>query len=155
GAALAERSGRGDRRHRRLARLRRDEPAILVRYRRAAGPPGAHLPPVHRLGPRARRRLHPIDSRGGRPAPMTDAIATVVIGTTYRQAYERIFRPSVQLYAARHGYELLLLDDYSGDEAFRAPDFISFMKMLLPYHPAAQHFHRLMVLDADILIHPE
>jgi len=87
------------------------------------------------------------------PAAAKAAIATVVIGADYRKVYDRIFRPSVERYAARHGYDLLLFEDYLAVEAFRGPAFVSFMKMLLPWQERAMAYDRLMVLDADILVH--
>jgi hypothetical protein len=81
------------------------------------------------------------------------AIATIVIGSDYRKVYDRIFRPSVERYAARHGYDLLLFEDYLAGYAFRGPAAMSAMKMLLPWHERAMAYDRLMVLDADILIH--
>jgi hypothetical protein len=83
------------------------------------------------------------------------AIATLAIGADYQGAYARIFRPSVQRYAERHGYDLLQFDDYLGDGAFHAPLFIYLMKMLLPLQDAVRDYDRLMVLDVDILVHPE
>jgi hypothetical protein len=81
------------------------------------------------------------------------AIATVVIGADYRKVYDRIFRPSVERYAASHGYDLLLFEDYLVGYGFRGPAAMSAMKMLLPWHERAMAYDRLMVLDADILVH--
>jgi len=84
---------------------------------------------------------------------MKAAIATIVIGADYRKVYDRIFRPSVERYAASHGYDLLLFEDFLAGDAFRGPAHMSFMKMLLPWHERTRGYDRLMVLDADIVIH--
>jgi hypothetical protein len=86
---------------------------------------------------------------------MRAAIATLAIGADYQGAYARIFRPSVQRYAARHGYDLLLFDRYLGPPAFHEPDFAHLMKLLLPAEKAVQGYERLLVLDVDILVHSE
>jgi hypothetical protein len=83
------------------------------------------------------------------------AIATLAVGADYQGAYAQIFRPSVQRYAARHGYALLQFDDYLGDAAFHDPLFIYLMKMLLPLQDAVRGYDRLLVLDVDILVHPD
>jgi hypothetical protein len=86
---------------------------------------------------------------------MRAAIATLAIGADYQGAYARIFRPSVERYAARHGYDLLLFDRYLGPPAFHEPLFAYLMKLLLPAEEAVQGYERLLVLDADILVHAD
>jgi hypothetical protein len=80
------------------------------------------------------------------------AIATVAIGENHQSTYTAIFKPSVKRYVERHGYDLLVFNDYIGGDNFRDPGLITFMKMLVPYHEAVQGYDRLMVLDVDILI---
>ncbi len=84
---------------------------------------------------------------------MKAAIATVVIGESYRRHYAQIFQPSVQRYAKRHGYDLLLFDQYLCAPELRHSSTVDFTKLLIPVQPAVQAYERLMVLDADILIH--
>ena len=69
---------------------------------------------------------------------MKCAVASVVIGEDYQSAYAAIFRPSVQRYADRHGYDLVVFDDYLGGETNRDPHLVTFMKMLVPYHETIQ-----------------
>ena len=85
---------------------------------------------------------------------MSSVIATVVIGDSYRRHYERVFRPSVQRYADRLGYELRLIDRHLCSPEWQHPTTISFTKLYIPCQPEMQAFERLMVLDADILVHP-
>ena len=84
---------------------------------------------------------------------MKAAIATVVIGEFYRRHHAQIFQPSVQRYAKRHGYDLLLFDEYLCAPELRHSSTVDFTKLLIPVQPAVQAYERLMVLDADILIH--
>jgi len=83
---------------------------------------------------------------------MKCAIATVAIGEDYRSAYTAIFKPSVQRYVARYDYDLILFTDFIGDQEHRDARFVTFMKMLVPYHEAIRRYDLLMVLDVDVLI---
>jgi hypothetical protein len=83
---------------------------------------------------------------------MKCAIASVAIGEDYQSAYAEIFKPSVQRYVARHDYDLVVFTDYIGDHEHRDPRFVTFMKMLVPYHEAVRNYDLLMVLDVDILV---
>ncbi len=83
---------------------------------------------------------------------MKCAVATVAIGEDYRSTYAAIFRPSVERYVARHGYDLVVFTDYLGEPRHRDPRLVTFMKMLVPCHAAVRDYDRLMVLDVDILI---
>jgi hypothetical protein len=83
---------------------------------------------------------------------MKCAIATVAIGQDYQSSYAAVFRPSVERYVARHGYDLVLFTDYLGEPRHRDPRLITFMKILAPYHEAVLGYDLLMVLDVDILI---
>jgi hypothetical protein len=85
---------------------------------------------------------------------MTSAIATVVIGDEYRRHYEKIFMPSVQRYADRFGYELVHIYQPLCPKEWQHPSTISFNKLYIPFQPEMRAFERLMVLDADILVHP-
>ena len=82
---------------------------------------------------------------------MKCAIATVAIGEEYQSSYAAVFKPSVQRYVDRHGYDLVVLTDYIG-ERYQDSRLVTFMKMLVPYHEALRSYDLLMVLDVDILI---
>jgi len=83
---------------------------------------------------------------------MRAAIATVVIGDSYRRHYERTFLPSVQRYAGANGYDLLLFDRFLCAPEWQHPSTIAFTKLLIPFQPEMQRFDRLLVLDADMLM---
>src|SRR5579871_5583247 len=84
--------------------------------------------------------------------PMKCAVATVAIGEAYQSSYAAIFRPSVERYVARHGYDLVVFADYLGELQHRDPRLINFMKMLVPFHESLLGYDLLMVLDLDVLI---
>jgi hypothetical protein len=84
--------------------------------------------------------------------PMKCALATVAIGESHQSTYAAIFKPSVERYVVRNGYDLLVFDDYVGGENYRDPSFMSFVKLLIPYQETMQSYDWLMVLDVDILI---
>ena len=83
---------------------------------------------------------------------MKCAVATMAIGEDYQSAYAAVFKPSVQRYVDRHGYDLVVLNDYIGEYQCRDARLVTFMKMLVPYHEAVRSYDLLMVLDVDILI---
>jgi hypothetical protein len=81
---------------------------------------------------------------------MRYAIATVALGENHQSAYAAIFRPSVERYVARHGYDLVVLE-----ESLREPDeepVISFEPLRVPFHKRLRDYDRVMVLDVDVLI---
>ena len=84
---------------------------------------------------------------------MKAAIATVVIGESYRRHYAQIFQPSVQRYAARMATTFCSSTIISVSLNSATPRPSSFMKLLIQVQPAMQAYERLMVLDADILAH--
>lgn len=83
---------------------------------------------------------------------MICAIATLAIGENHQSAYEAIFKPSVERYVARHGYDLIVFDENIGEYEQRDPSLFSLMKLLAPCHPDVQGYDLLMVLDVDVLI---
>ena len=86
---------------------------------------------------------------------MKAAIATVVIGESYRRHYGNIFEPSVQRYASRHGYDVLLFDRPLSVPELGDVSKFNFTKLLIPVESHLQTYDRLMVLDADILVSRE
>jgi len=81
---------------------------------------------------------------------MRYAIATVALGENHQSAYASIFRPSVERYVARHGYDLVVLQ-----ESLRGLDeqpVIPFEPLRVPFHERFRDYDRVMVLDVDVLI---
>jgi hypothetical protein len=83
---------------------------------------------------------------------MKCAIATVAIGQNHQSAYAAIFRPSVERYVARHGYDLVVFDDYLADPQATGAPVVNFEPLRVPFHERVYGYDRVMVLDVDVLI---
>jgi len=59
---------------------------------------------------------------------------------------------SCREYAARHGYELVLIDDYIDQSPLANQRTPHWQKCLILEHPAVREFDRAVWIDADILI---
>lgn len=83
------------------------------------------------------------------------AIATLAIGSRYRDLFERLCRPNWTRYAERHGYDLVVFDrplDGSARAQARSP---AWQKCLILEQPEITAYERVVWLDADILINPD
>ncbi len=78
-------------------------------------------------------------------------LVTIAIGERYIQEYNRLFRPSQEAYARRHGYDFRVITDYI-DPSAKIPDLISFNKILVCSPPWAQTYDFVIFVDADVLI---
>jgi hypothetical protein len=83
---------------------------------------------------------------------MKCAIATVAIGPNHQSAYATIFRPSVERYVARHGYDLVVFDNYLTDSQATGAPVINFEPLRVPFDERVRSYDRVMVLDVDVLI---
>lgn len=82
---------------------------------------------------------------------MKVCIGILSIGKTYLAEFERLFKPSVSAYCARHGYDLKVFSDFL-DPIRKHPHTISFQKCLVP--DQLREYDLVVVLDADIYIEP-
>lgn len=82
---------------------------------------------------------------------MKVCIGIVCIGRTYISEFERLFKPSVEEYCNRWGYELNVFTDFL-DPNIKHPAAISYQKALIPSHESMKSYDRVVVLDADIHI---
>jgi len=80
---------------------------------------------------------------------MKVCIGVISIGRTYLAEFERLFKPSVSAYCARHGYDLKVFSDFL-DPVRNRPDTISFQKCLVP--DQLREYDLVVILDADIYI---
>lgn len=80
---------------------------------------------------------------------MKTALVTIVIGDAYRRLYDRYGRERFERYAQRHGYDLRVIDrpilDLPGKK-------FTWQKLCMPRVGWFGDYHRLAVLDSDILI---
>uniref|UniRef100_A0A6C0JLC0 Uncharacterized protein n=1 Tax=viral metagenome TaxID=1070528 RepID=A0A6C0JLC0_9ZZZZ len=83
---------------------------------------------------------------------MKVAICCVAIGPSYYQEYSRLFRPSQEYYAKRHGYDFRVITEYQTD--LTHPDAVCFQKYRLCSNEWADAYDYIVYLDADILINP-
>src|SRR5437016_2609859 len=84
----------------------------------------------------------------------TTAIVTLAIGTRYREQWHRVCEVNWTRYAARHGYDVICLEDPldTSDRARgRSP---AWQKCLILGQPFAARYERIVWVDADILISP-
>jgi hypothetical protein len=81
---------------------------------------------------------------------MRVCIGIVCIGQKYLTEFEKTFKPSVERYAKRHGYDFKLFTDFL-DSNHTHPDCISFQKCLVPRE--LHDYDCVIVMDADIYIH--
>ena len=80
---------------------------------------------------------------------MKVCIGILSIGRTYLAEFERLFKPSVSAYCARHGYDLKVFSDFL-DPIRKHPHTVSFQKCLVP--DQLREYDLVVVLDADIYI---
>ena len=78
-------------------------------------------------------------------------LVTVAIGEQYLREYTRLFRPSHELYARRHGYDFQVITDWIAEPKVR--DTTSFQKILVSSQ--FSDYDYIVFVDADILINPE
>jgi hypothetical protein len=82
---------------------------------------------------------------------MKVCIGIICIGRTYISEFERLFKPSVQEYCNRWGYELKVFTDFL-DSNIKHPSAISYQKALIPSHESMKDYDLVVILDADIYI---
>lgn len=82
---------------------------------------------------------------------MTCAVVTVAIGANHRSAYSVIFRPSVERYVARHGYDLVVFEESLADPGDPFGAVVNFEAMRVPFQERLRFYDRIMVLDVDVL----
>lgn len=82
------------------------------------------------------------------------ALVTLAVGDAFRRRWSEICKKNWQLYADRHGYDLICLEevlDHSERARRRSP---AWQKCLILSQPFSLNYDRLVWVDLDILIHP-
>lgn len=80
---------------------------------------------------------------------MKTALVTIVIGDRYREIYDRYIRARFERYAARHGYDLKVIDQPILDLPGKK---FTWQKLCMAHVPWFRDYDRLAVLDSDIFI---
>lgn len=83
---------------------------------------------------------------------MKVAVCSIAIGDSYYEEYSRLFRPSQEYYAKRHGYDFKVITQYQSELIHH--DAICFQKYLLCSNDWAADYDYVVYLDADVLINP-
>ncbi|CAN5524770.1 hypothetical protein BH09VER1_BH09VER1_50670 [soil metagenome] len=115
-------------------------------------------PPNRYAGPVNRPRSCSLPQAPGSISNLKSrAISILLSGKNYQVAFRRSFLPSIQLYAQRHGYDLLILSEEELRSTFDyalplAPP--SWLKTFLIQHTFSQGYDQVLLLDADIFINP-
>lgn len=79
----------------------------------------------------------------------TTALVTIVVGAPYLEAFDRYSRRRFENYAARHGYEPIVLTEPVRDLEGKK---FTWQKLCLPDLPWWRDYDQVAFLDADILI---
>ena len=83
---------------------------------------------------------------------MKVAIVIFVMGDTYIQKFNSKFRPSVSDYCNKHGYELIILDDYIKPEINMDKKKFYWQRMLIP--DKFSNYDYVVSMDSDIFVNP-
>ena len=84
---------------------------------------------------------------------MSVCLVTMAIGEKYLDEYDRIFRPSQEFYAKKHGYDFRVMTDYLGH--VHQLTTVSLNKILVCSQEWSLNYDFIVFVDADILINPE
>lgn len=83
---------------------------------------------------------------------MRKAIVTFVVGQATADMFNNYVYESWKRYAARHDYELIVLDEPVRPNALTPERPIVFQRLILFEHPALKGFDDVVYVDADIII---
>lgn len=79
-------------------------------------------------------------------------LTTMVIGKDYRAMWDGLYRKSVEAYADRHGYDLVLIDDYIDPRPKARERTPHWQKCLILEHEAIKSYDHVVWIDADIFV---
>ena len=83
---------------------------------------------------------------------VANALVTAIIGEKHRSLWETHARESWQRYAARHGYEIVLITEPLDKSEFGRSRHVAWQKLLLFSLPGIERFERVAWVDSDIII---
>jgi hypothetical protein len=81
--------------------------------------------------------------------PPKTAFCTIVIGQAYQETFDRYCRTRFERYAARHGYDAIVITETVRDLPGRK---FTWQKLCLPDLPWWREYEQIIFVDADILI---
>ncbi len=91
-----------------------------------------------------------MDSRGSQVVKQANTcLATIVIGESYRRAFDRYCRSRLERYCARHGYDLKILTSVIRELPGKK---LTWQKVLLPELPWWKGYGQICIMDSDVLV---
>ena len=81
-------------------------------------------------------------------------LVTIAIGEKYINEYNKLFRPSQELYAKRNGYDFKVVTNFL-DDKYKFHKSISFNKILVCSQEWSQDYDFIIFIDADIVINKD
>jgi len=82
------------------------------------------------------------------------ALVTLLLGDDYKRMWEAVFRPAMDAYAARHGYDIVTVDTLIDDSARGRARGPHWQKCLILDHPEVKRYDDVVWIDADIMVNP-
>lgn len=82
------------------------------------------------------------------------AIVTLTIGKSFQERWQKVCRPNWQIYAERHGYDLICIDEPLDDSPRARQRSPAWQKCLILGQDLARGYERIVWIDADVLINP-
>jgi hypothetical protein len=83
------------------------------------------------------------------------ALVTLALGDAHRDVWHRVARPSWEVYAQRHGMDLIAICAPVDSSDFAQQRSPAWQKCLVLSQPWAQFYQRIVWIDADIVINTE
>ena len=80
------------------------------------------------------------------------ALTTMVIGKDYQDMWDGLYRKSVEAYAAKHGYDLVIIDDYIDSSPRGRERTPHWQKCLILEHDVLKTYDHVVWIDADIFV---
>jgi len=80
------------------------------------------------------------------------ALVTLVIGDQYRIGWEKTFRHCMELYAEKHGYDIVAFDRHLDPSSFGTSRPPHWQKLLILEQPEVRRYEHAVWIDADILV---
>ncbi len=88
----------------------------------------------------------------GSPSGNTKALVTVVIGDDFTAMWEQVMSMTWRLYAEKHGYDIIVIDDFIDDSDRAKNRHINWQKCLILEDERVCGYEDVVWLDADIMI---
>lgn len=82
------------------------------------------------------------------------ALVTLAIGDLYKRLWNERCKPSWEPYAAKHGYDIVVIDDYIDPSPRGRERSPHWQKCLILEHPRVSGYDHAVWLDSDIVINP-